>query len=367
MRCFHVIPAILVLVTAGVPVCRQNESRNSGTELQDIVNRGCRGRDQTIRLTAGVFVVNRSVLLPSNCALEGRGQGVSTIRLAASTNEGYVLTNADPIAGNQAIRISNLTIDGNNLHQSPTGNARTGCISMTNVTSIEVINVQCLNPYHNGIQGLDVRTATVRNSIVRNTIRGNCIVFGNSEPPGPAARYAVDINIAENEVNTCRTANGIFVVGSRSPNGYESRQIRIAQNRVWDAGDVGIEVGTSTSDVRVEQNDVSVSGNGRTGILVRSARDVQLLKNHISSKDHSTTQIGIYIWNDTFDNTAFRNIGVEANVISGFAGPNSSGLAWSSVSPQSRDINIGCNVFLSNRLNLDPKTKVQGVEFAECK
>jgi hypothetical protein len=173
-----------------------------------------------------------------------------------------------------------------------------------------------------------------------------------------ATDLASHIRIIGNQIKSITGGNGVFILGSTSAATYGSSDFIVANNDidVSSVGDVGVEIGISSQRAVVSGNNITVSGSGKTGILARSSKNVRIGSNTVTSLDNGSSQIGIYVWFNSGDNTVFANVGVADNTVTGFSGTSASGIAWSASAGASDDLKIGPNLSFGNTKNYDAKT-----------
>ena len=98
-------------------------------------------------LPPGTYRVDAAIKLKSNVELRGSGVGATTILLYSSI-DGDCIVNDDQSAGNTAIRVADLTIDGNRANQtSQTGS----CLNFQTVTRLVLDNVRTKSAQVDGL------------------------------------------------------------------------------------------------------------------------------------------------------------------------------------------------------------------------
>jgi hypothetical protein len=316
------------------------------------------GVSKPVKLIIGASTITTSATwaLGSNVTIECMSWS-SEIKLANSQNSYYVITNADPSGGNSNIQIRNCKIDGNKANQSPTGAQRTGGIYFQKVTDFLIEDVEVANPYHHGMQFLNscTRGRIVRPYVHDNT-NGSGIIGGNGD--GASSSTVSDFQIAQPIIRNIAVGNGIFFIGHTSAGQYGTSDISISDPNidVPSGGDTGIEIGVSVQRATISGGVITVAGTVTTGILARSAKDVSVYGTQVISADAGNTQIGVYAWNDTGDNTVFATVGFYGLTVRGFTGTSASGIAWSSVSASSDNLAVVGNIATGNTTNFDART-----------
>ncbi|HET9283175.1 MAG TPA: glycosyl hydrolase family 28-related protein [Candidatus Angelobacter sp.] len=247
-----------------------------------------------VYVPAGTYVISSSITIPSNVTLYGAGPA-TIIQLANGVNSQYAITNTHAATtGDTNIVIRDLIIDGNKANQAPTGGQRTGCIQFTKVTGGAVLRTECRNGYNNIVQILDgCSLIFIEDNYVHDNTQGNGIVVGTL----PMTIGISDVFIRGNRVGPVTSADAIFTLGYIGSS-YACNRIVIADNSVYDTGDVSIEIGVGSTNVSCTGNRITLNGHGPTGIMVRGALNVTCTGNQVVGTGVTSNEDGFFIWGD---------------------------------------------------------------------
>lgn len=152
----------------------------SGLDIPALADRAT--PDSVIELPFGSFDVSRSIELPDNAILAGKGSG-TVLTFTESMDLG--ITNRDRTNGNTGIRISNLRLDGADLCNDP--------IELVKCTDSIIDNIWVKQGNHDGIELQSCTRCIVSNCIAHdsNTFNGieldscndctvtDCIAYNN--------------------------------------------------------------------------------------------------------------------------------------------------------------------------------------------
>jgi hypothetical protein len=263
------------------------------TTIQAAINACSAAGGGSVYVPGGTYTVSSSVSIPSDITLYGDGPA-TIIRLANGVNSQYVIVNSDTTIGNSNIVIHDLVLDGNKANQSPTGSQRTGCIQLKKVIGAAVFRTECRNAYNNIVQVLDgCSFIYIEDNYVHDNTQGNGIVVGTL----PMTIGISDVFIRGNRVGPIGAADAIFTLGYIGGT-YACNRIVIADNSVFDTGDVSIEIGVGSTNVSCTGNRVTMNGHGPTGIMVRGALNVAVTGNQVTGTGVTADEDGVFIWGD---------------------------------------------------------------------
>lgn len=258
-------------------------------------------------LLEGTFNVTGAINVPSNCTLEGQGNG-TVLQIPNAQNATFnVIQNSDRTNGNTGIFIANLKIEGNKANN--TAGTQIGVL-FQRATLSTIQNVIIQNMRNQGIQFYSADN----NMIVGNTVQMNaygifCVTAGNNNN-----------TIMGNTIKS-NTNEGISIsIGDKNI---------IADNIVQTNGSGGIDAGNSNYNVitgnRCEGNTlygIKVSGdynsvtgnvcqtNGSDGIYMSSS-NFNVLSGSICQANN---RHGIYL-SDSSNNTIIGNSLIENSQI----------------------------------------------------
>jgi len=255
-------------------------------------------------LPAGV-TMSAAIAIPSNCKLTGFGG------LLGSTLKANVGVDADFVTASSAsnIELSNLAIDGNDANETSGS-----CVALTSVTGVRIENATIQNCYTHGIGVFGTSSnVLIAHNVIAIAVHGSCIILGNT-PPNAQVQY---FSIIDNDVSGSGVADGIFVIGSLSSGTFGTGYGVISHNRVHGNADTGIEVGQATHDIAVTGNQVQPGNTaGSTGIMVRSAKNVQVTGSVVTGTG-AATQDCYFTWNGGGDATSISNVNFTGNTAEG--------------------------------------------------
>lgn len=134
----------------------------------------------TVRLGPGLYDITSTVLIPSNCALEGSGP--ATILKLHALADCRVVSNADVVSGNSNVTLRNMQIDGNGAAQTIAPNntgTGTDAVYFIFATNVEVSGCYIHDGNRHNILVSDSCTAIrVENNGLQNSLGlSNCSTF----------------------------------------------------------------------------------------------------------------------------------------------------------------------------------------------
>ncbi|HEY7404738.1 MAG TPA: right-handed parallel beta-helix repeat-containing protein [Candidatus Angelobacter sp.] len=256
------------------------------------------GSDGMVKILLGNVTIetSRPWELPDKVELAGEGRA-TVLQLAPGANK-HLIGNAGHKDGNNGIFIHDLTLDGNNAHQTGQGST----IHFWKVSDFSIERVTVLNSVAHGIALDDgcIR-GKVRNNHIEGVAGGSGIRAGNTPPEGKVSF----LEISGNEISMVAKANGIFVLGGTSA-GEHTHDITISGNTISGVKDTSIEVGDGSQKVIVTTNKITLSqapagSSGSTGISARSARNVRIAGNTVIGDPGEHEQVGLLVWSPAKD------------------------------------------------------------------
>lgn len=231
-------------------------------------------------LLEGTFSVTGSINVPSNCSVEGQGNG-TVLTIPANNNGSFnIIQNSDQTNGNSGIRISNFKIDGNKANNTA-GTQRGIYLNKATYSTIEKMsvvnlrndgmfltgasyNILSLNTCQsNGSNGITLAIASnnkvIGNILQSNSIRG--ISLGSS-----------DFNTII--ANTCQGNNqhGIFINGSSNNVVSSNGCLENGQSATATYDNIHIEIGSNYNNVQGNScRQGALTNKPRYGIRVESS------------------------------------------------------------------------------------------------
>lgn len=234
-----------------------------------------------VTLSAGTFLLagtgkasDGALRVGSETTFSGAGIGQTALKLAdGSTSVTGIVrtdsggTNADgSVKTTTNVKISDLTIDGNQTHTSGTtdgfycGPKPNTAVYDSNIT-LDRVEIHDVSRY-----GFDPHEQT------KGLTFTNCIAHNNGVD-GFTIDFATDVSLVNNDAYA-NGRHGFNVVTSSS-------NVRFLDNDAWGNGQSGIVVQTGDNEVRALTHTVSIAGghiydNGRAGIEVRQSADISI-------------------------------------------------------------------------------------------
>ncbi|MCY8438030.1 peptidase G2 [Bacillus haynesii] len=279
-----------------------------------------------IELSAGTYIV-KGIKLPSWTYLNGKGKGITTIKLHEDTPASeWVITNADYEKGNRNIFVQGMSLDWNPNRQGgvrATGGQHSSCLTLANVKYGWVKDVEAINP---GLHGFDITAPTYDHlpttDYTKNGSRyiwlDNCVAYGYGDD-GITTHYSEYIFISNSH---CVYPSGkAHKQGESNSNGIE---IDDGSKHAWilncySEGNVrGVEV-KAHAKWPAAQN-VHVIGH----VSYRDVRsyDIRHIGHHLASDPESTTAYGVTITDCTaiepVFNSLYKDLSPRALVISAY-------------------------------------------------
>ena len=235
-----------------------------------------------IHLPSGIFSVEKTVFLPSNCVLEGSGPQTVLAAPPSFTGSRFI-TNKDAQRGNANITIRNIKIDFNIRvlkGSSP------GVMYFENVDGLFIDSVTM--KIDSDLYGIDlagaVRRSRIEKCTITNTGNGGGIMVRNRNTAIPTA----DVSVGQNTITSSRTDEPLAVFGWLG----RVQNVVLEDNRIIAGGaSFGITVygidepghTGSAENVRVSKNEVR--GGKVGGIAVKGgARKITVCGNTINGQ-----------------------------------------------------------------------------------
>ncbi len=296
------------------------------------------GATHTLLVEDSTYQIAKAVLLHDGACVVGQNA------VLAMTKPNDIISNAD--ASNSNLCVKSIGLSGAQL----TGGRSRG-IYFRNVHGFTISGVDLEAMVTHGVfidDGSD--NGQIVNNNCNGVTQGSCFLAGNA----PGLAVVTNLNISNNTIANVHAANGVFVVGAR--NGQPTSHITINNNVLHCVRDTSIEIGDGTQFITASGNQITPCLAGSTGIIVRSAQHIVVENNTSSPATPAANMIGIFVWNNRGDSQPFMDVTVNHNTTTGFVGPTSSGISWSSFVANSSDLFITNNTSTGNTENFFART-----------
>jgi len=247
----------------------------------------------------GTGNVGALMITQSNTTLLGAGRGTAIFKAKTDINADVI----GNTAGVSNIRISGISIDGNNANQSIQPAFGANGIGIIDASQVTIDDVEIHDTRTNGIRGRKLTNSRIVNNYFRDIGKSGISASAIEISADSSGNTCHSIEICNNNINNVTgTGNGIFTACDTL--GWTNRVI-ISNNVVFNAPDIGIE---AQKCLRVQIIGNLIFSPGNAGVYWRESRAGIIANNYIEDAVD-----GIAV--DTLGLTDIFELAITGNII----------------------------------------------------